>query len=496
MVFKGRTVLAFTLLAMFASSILTLTVVTPSMIRADEPAMAAAAAVKPSGTTAAPSGSSLTDKDLEKLKKTYQLIQSKSLTQAEHDKLVDGAIHGMLEALDDPFTTYMNRQESEQFNENISSSFQGIGAEVTVEDGRVTIVSPMKGSPAEKAGLHAGDIIISVNTDKLEGLTLSQAVMKIRGPKGTQAKLGVIRKGSTEPIEIIIVRDDIPVETVYSEMVTSTIGKIELRQFSSNTAVRFKEELTRLESKGMKALIIDVRNNPGGLLPVVVNIAENFISKGKPIVQIENRSGARDATLSENAEGPRTYPTAVLINKGSASASEILAGVLQEGAGGKLIGETTFGKGTVQVTYEREMGDGSNIKMTTYKWLTPNGNWIHKKGIEPDIPVELPEFFRVAPFSKKTTLKPDMTGEEIRSLQIMLKGLGYDPGRTDGYFSEKTAVELRNYQKASSLQPSGQADKDTMDRLEKDVIAALKDPKNDVQLKEAVKVLEKSLQGR
>jgi len=418
------------------------------------------------------------------------------LNQAEHDKLVDGAIHGMLEALDDPFTTYMNKEESEQFNENISSSFQGIGAEVTVEDGRVAIVSPMKGSPAEKAGLLANDIIVSVNGDKLEGLTLTQAVMKIRGPKGTQAKLSVLRKGAMEPIEVIIVRDDIPVETVYSEMMTSTVGKIELRQFSSNTAVRFKEELTRLEGKGMKALIIDVRNNPGGLLPVVVNIAENFVAKGKPIVQIENRSGARDSTLSENPSPPKSYPTAVLINKGSASASEILAGVFKEAAGGKLIGETTFGKGTVQVTYEREMGDGSNIKMTTYKWLTPGGNWIHKKGIEPDVPVPLPDYYRVTPFSKKATLKPDMTGEDVKSLQIMLNALGYNPERSDGYFNDKTSAVLREYQKAAGLPVTGQADKDTMTKLEKDMVAVIKNPKNDLQLQEAVKLLEGSIKGK
>lgn len=491
MTFRGRTVLVFVMLGMFASSILTLTIVNPNGSGLNDKAKMAAAAT--ASATAAPKADGLSSEDLEKLSTTYGLIRSKYLEDVDHDKLLNGAIHGMLEALDDPYTTYMDPKEAKQFEETISSSFQGIGAEVSLEEGRVTIVSPMKGSPAEKAGLRANDIILTVNGEKLEDLSLTQAVMKIRGPKGTQAKLGVVREGSTEPVEVIVVRDDIPVETVYGEMLTDKIGKIEIRQFSSNTAVRFKEELGRLDEKGMKALVIDVRNNPGGLLPVVVQIAENFVAKDKPIVQIEDREGNRTPTLSENKGLPKRMPVTVLINKGSASASEILAGVFKDTGLGKLVGETTFGKGTVQVTFEKEMGDGSNIKMTTYKWLTPNGTWIHKKGIEPDVKVEQPAFYQVMPFSKKETLKPDMNGDDVKSLQVILQGLGYAPDRTDGYFSTKTAAALKEYQKASGLAVSGEADTAVMTKLEKDIVAKLKDTKNDNQLKEAMKLLEEQL---
>jgi carboxyl-terminal processing protease len=486
MVFRGRTVLAFLLLGMFASSILTLTIVSPAGSGLEEESKAVTA------STVAPADG-LSDADLKKLSNTYQLIRSKYLDDVDHDKLLNGAIHGMVEALDDPFTTYMDPKEAKQFEETISSSFQGIGAEVSLEDGRVTIVSPMKGSPAEKAGLRANDVIQSVNGEKLEGLSLTQAVMKIRGPKGTQAKLAVIRAGAAEPVDVIVVRDDIPVETVYGEMMSPTIGKIEIRQFSSNTAVRFKEELGRLDAKGMKALVIDVRNNPGGLLPVVVEIAENFVAKDKPIVQIEDREGKRAPTLSENKSQPKKLPVAVLINKGSASASEILAGMFKDTGLGKLVGETTFGKGTVQVTFEKEMGDGSNIKMTTYKWLTPNGTWIHKKGIDPDVKVEQPAFYQVMPFGKKATLKPDMNSEDVKSLQVMLEGLGFNPDRTDGYFSEKTVAALKEYQRANGLSISGEADEALMTRLEKDIVAKLKDPKSDIQLNEAIKLLNDQL---
>ncbi|MCS7459925.1 S41 family peptidase [Paenibacillus doosanensis] len=477
MTFKGRTVLAFILLAMFASSIMTLTIVNPSML-----------AAVGKGGGAAPSGGSLTSKDLSKISTTYQLIENKFLNQVDHDKVVNGAINGMLATLDDPFTVYMDQNEAKQFDESITSSFQGIGAEVSSEDGKVTIVAPIKGSPAEKAGLHAKDVIVSVNGEKLDGLTLNQAIMKIRGPKGTQAKLEILRSGTQEPIQMIVVRDDIDVETVYAEMLQGNIGKIEIRQFSTNTAKRFKEELTSLEAKGMKGLIIDVRNDPGGLLQAVVDIVEPFVPKGKPIVKIEDRQGKQEDTPSQGAG--KNYPVAVLMNKGSASASEILAGALHDSAGSKLVGETSFGKGTVQVPFEKEMGDGSNIKMTVYKWLTPSGTWIHKKGISPDIAVDQPDYFKVAPLTKKATLKPDTTGDDIKNLQIMLSGLGLNPDRTDGYFSEKTAQAVKAFQRQQNIPVTGEVDTDTANRLEKAILNEIKDPKNDLQLKAAVQYVQ------
>jgi carboxyl-terminal processing protease len=476
MVFKGRTVIAFVLLAMFASSILTLTIVEPSMFADKRNASAQGGG----------SDSGLSSKDLNKITRTYSLIESKYLEPADHDKIINGAINGMISSLGDPFTTYMDEKEASQFEESLSSSFQGIGAEVSMVDGRVTVVSPIKGSPAEKAGIRANDTILTINGEKLDGLSLSQAVMKIRGPRGTQAKLGILRQGSSDPMDIIVVRGDIPQETVYSEMMDNGIGKIEIRQFSENTATRFAQELKSLESQNMRGLIIDVRDDPGGILPVVVSIVEPFVPKGKPIVQIEDRDGKREPTNSKG-EG-KGYPVTVLINKGSASASEILAGAFKEAVGGKVIGETSFGKGTVQVT--TEMGDGSNIKMTEYKWLTPDGNWIHKKGITPDIVVEQPEYFKAVPLDKNKTLKSDMAGEDVKDLQIMLKGVGLQPGREDGYFDDKTTLAVKSFQRLQNLEMTGQVDSATATKLEDATIAAIKDPKNDLQLQAAIRYLQ------
>jgi carboxyl-terminal processing protease len=204
---------------------------------------------------------------------------------------------------------------------------------------------------------------------------------------------------------------------------------------------------------------------------------------------VEDRNKSRKATLSKGTG--KDYPVAVLINKGSASASEILAAAIQEAGGGKLIGETSFGKGTVQISFDEEMGDGSILKMTIAKWLTPNGNWIHEKGIKPDIAVAQPDFFKVAPLSKAAVLKYDTTGEDVKTAQIMLKGVGFEPGRKDGYFSEQTRIAVKDFQRKHNLQPTGQIDQKTTATLENAILEEIRKPENDLQLKAAVEYLRK-----
>jgi carboxyl-terminal processing protease len=429
------------------------------------------------------------EKELKKVEQAYELIKNRYVEKVDDDKLIQGAIQGMISTLNDPYSVYMDEETSEQFTESLDSSFEGIGAEVSMINGKVTIVAPIKNSPAEKAGLKPNDQILRVNGESLEGLDLYEAVLKIRGKKGTTVQLDILRPGVKEVIKVKVVRDEIPIETVYDSVKTyngKKVGYLEVTSFSENTAQDFKKKLAELESEHIDGLIIDVRGNPGGYLQSVEEILKQFIPKDKPYVQIEERNGDKQRFYSDLTK-KKPYPIVVLIDKGSASASEILAGAMKEAGGYKLVGETSFGKGTVQQAIP--MGDGSNIKLTLYKWLTPDGHWIHKKGVKPDVEVKQPDYFHVSPLHIEKELAFDMNNEQVKNAQQMLKGIGFDPGRTDGYFSKETESAVKAFQKANKLPQTGKIDKNTAEVLQAKVMDAIRDDNNDVQLKTAMKVL-------
>ena len=323
--------------------------------------------------------------EFEKLYSTYDKIKDDYYEEVDEEKLVDGAINGMIKSLDDPYSAYMDKKEASSFHESISSSFEGIGAEIQEQDGQIMVVSPIKGSPAEKAGVKPNDIILSVDGKSVEGLSSSEAVLKIRGEKGTKVDLSISRAGESEPIKLTIKRDTIPIETVYAEMLDDGVAKIQVTSFSEHTVQELKTALEEMSKKDMKGLVLDLRGNPGGLLDQAIEMASLFIPNGKVVLQVEDRSGKKDVYKSEN-DGELKIPVVVLIDDGSASASEIVAAAVSESADIPLIGVKSFGKGTVQTA--QDFKDGSNFKYTAAKWLTPKGNWIHKKGIKPDINCE------------------------------------------------------------------------------------------------------------
>ncbi|WP_066258851.1 S41 family peptidase [Neobacillus drentensis] len=428
---------------------------------------------------------------LEKVEQAYDLILSRYVEKVDDKKLVEGAIQGMLSVLKDPYSVYMDKETAQQFTQTLQSSFEGIGAEVGMVDGKIVIVSPFKNSPAEKAGIKPNDQILKVNGKSIEGLDLNKATLKIRGKKGTKVELLIARKGLRDPLAIDVTRDEIPLETVHAQVKKQdgkNIGYIELTSFSEDTAADFEKELTALENDDIKGLIIDVRGNPGGLLDSVGEILKEFVPKDKPYVQIEQRNGKKKRYFSSLSE-KKDYPVLVLVNKGSASASEILAGSLQEAVGYKLVGETTFGKGTVQQAVP--MGDGSNIKLTLFKWLTPDGNWIHKKGIQPDVAVKQPAIFATHPIQVEKPLEEDMNNEQVKNVQEVLAGLGFAPGRTDGYFSKETTMAVKGFQLHVNMEPSGKVGPKTAAKLEEAAIAEMKKEKNDLQLQTALRLITK-----
>ncbi|GGN93030.1 S41 family peptidase [Saccharibacillus kuerlensis] len=428
----------------------------------------------------------LSQAEMSKLNAAVKLIEDNYYKDVDHNKLVEGAVNGIVGALDDPYSSYMPAEQASEFNESIEGSFTGIGAEVELKNERVTVISPIKGSPAEKAGIQAKDVLLSVDGESLAGLDLKTAVSKIRGPKGSTVTIMVQRPGTPDPIKFEIKRDSIKLESVNARMEDGSVGVIEVTQFSSNTGDRFKEELKKLEQQGMKGLVIDLRNNPGGLLNVVVDMAEQFVPKGSIIVQEEYRNGAREVIRSEGSAAKKTYPVTVLINGGSASASEIMAGALKESAGARLLGEDSFGKGTVQTSVSDRLGDGTLLKFTIAKWLTPDDEWIHEKGIKPDEKVTQPDYFTVAPINKEQTLKYNMNNENVKSAQVMLSGLGYDTKRKDGYFDTETKKQVKAFQTSQKLIVSGMIDEKTANALEAAVLEEITDPANDTQLNQAI----------
>ncbi|WP_044476671.1 S41 family peptidase [Oceanobacillus massiliensis] len=419
--------------------------------------------------------------NLDKITQAYDLIKQNYLEDVEDKQLVEGAIEGMLATLEDPHTSYMDVETVDQFNNQIESSFEGIGAEVSMTNGMVTIVAPIKDSPAEKVGLRPNDQVVTVDGESLEGLNLNEAVAKIRGEKGSEVVLEIQRAGVTEPFKVTITRDEIPVETVYSS--TETIdgkqtGILEVTNFSENTAKEFEEQLNALEKEGIEGLVIDVRGNPGGLLNVVEEMLALFVPEDMPYIQIEDGNGEKEEYHSQLGE-KKGYPISVLINEGSASASEILAVAMKE-LGYDVVGETSYGKGTVQQAVP--LGDGSSIKLTTYKWLSPKGEWINEKGVEPTVEAKQPDYYYTYPIEAEEPFVYDHTDEGIANMQIMLSGLGYDTGRTDGYFSKETEKAVEDFQADNELDATGEVDQETAGLIETQVIEKIRDNEDDQQM--------------
>src|SRR5690625_288487 len=426
--------------------------------------------------------------DMEKVSQAYSLIKQHFIEDVDDQELIEGAIQGMLTSLDDPYSTYMDVDEMEELNEQIKSSFEGIGAEVSMVNGNVTIIAPIKDSPAEKAGLRPNDEVLAVDDEDLEGYDLNEAVNKIRGEKGSEVILTIKRSGASEPFEVTLVRDEIPIETVYSEVEEQNgkkTGVLEVTNFSEHTAEEFKEQLDELENQNIDGLVIDVRGNPGGLLNSVEDILEYLIPKDVPYIQIEDKEGNKEEYFTDLDE-KKDYPINVLVDEGSASASEILAVAMKE-IGYDVVGNTSFGKGTVQQAVP--LGDGSTVKLTFYKWLSPEGNWINEEGVEPTVEVDQPDYYYVNPVQIDETLKLDSASDNLENIQVMLKGLGYDPGRTDGYFNKETQTAVEKFQKDNDLKKTGEIDEETAGVIEAKLVENIREGEDDKQLEKALEAL-------
>ncbi len=309
-------------------------------------------------------------------------------TVASQDK-VYGAVKGLVNSLNDPYSQFFTPKESKQFQEDVQGNFSGIGAEIGIRKNQLVVVSPLKGSPAERAGLKPADQILGINTSSTEGITVEEAVQQIRGEQGTTLKLTVYREGWDKPREFEIKRERIEVPTLTYTAKDNRIAYIELNSFNANAPQLFTDAAIKAMNDGSKGIVLDLRNNPGGYLDVAVELAGWFIPKGGVVVKEESRVEDPITLTASGSAALGQLPVVVLINGGSASASEILAGALRDNKKATLVGEQSFGKGVVQQILP--LDNGASVKLTIARWLMPNGQSLENGGIKPDVEVKRTE---------------------------------------------------------------------------------------------------------
>jgi carboxyl-terminal processing protease len=321
--------------------------------------------------------------NLEVFANVLSIVQDSYVEKVDSKNLIHGAIRGMLNTLD-PHSSYLDPEEFKELQVETKGSFSGIGIEITLKDGVLTVVSPIEGSPASKAGLQAGDKIIKIGDEFTKDMDLLEAVKKLRGPQGTKVTISIHRDGWKDLKEFTMTRDVIPLQSVKAKMLEPGFGYVRITSFQAKTSSDLKQALNGLcKKRPLKGLILDLRNNPGGLLDQAVEVADLFIDQGV-IVSTRGRLKNQNMTFSAHNNGDRyNFPMVTLVNEGSASASEIVAGAMKDHGRALILGAQTFGKGSVQTIIP--LGDGSGLRLTTARYYTPNGTSIQAEGITPDI---------------------------------------------------------------------------------------------------------------
>ncbi|MBI4804178.1 MAG: S41 family peptidase [Desulfovibrio sp.] len=324
---------------------------------------------------------------LKRFSQVLELVETNYVKNVTRQELIDGAIVGMLQQLD-AHSSFLSKEDFKEMQVSTSGEFSGIGIEISVEGGRITVISPIDDTPADKAGLKAGDAILEIEGQSTQDMSLMDAVQRIRGPKGKPVNLTIVHKGSNKPEKLRIVRDAIPIISVKSSEVEPGYLLVRITRFNENTTNELKDAVNSYtKSSALKGIILDLRNNPGGLLDQAVSVSDYFLAKGR-IVTIKGKKDEQRKDFDSKKDGSEpSVPVTVVINAGSASASEIVAGALQDNKRALLVGDKTFGKGSVQTVIP--LNDGSGIKLTTALYYTPSGRSIQAEGVEPDFKVPL-----------------------------------------------------------------------------------------------------------
>ncbi len=373
-------------------------------------------------------GSPLKDADASVLWNTIDLLKQNyyAISGVSDQDLIYGAAAGATAAVGDPYTVFFKPTDAQKFSQDLNGNFGGIGAEIGMQQDQIVIIAPLKDNPAEKAGLKAGDQILKIDATSTANITTDEAVQLIRGPIGSTVDLLIMRQGWKAPKDFIITRDNVVVPTLDWKMLPGNIADFQLYNFNANAALLFYNDTLSALLQGAKGMVLDLRDNPGGYLDVATQIAGWFVDRGQPVVQERMRDNPKpDVTLANGNQALATMPMVVIVNGGSASAAEILAGALRDDRGIKLVGEQTFGKGSVQEL--EDLPDGSELKVSIAEWLTPKGYTINKVGLKPDYVVPITDADAAAskdPQLDKAlqVLKAEMSGDGVAApIQVQVQ---------------------------------------------------------------------------
>jgi carboxyl-terminal processing protease len=397
-----------------------------------------------------------TYEELKTFSEVLTQVQKNYVDETKVKDLVQGAIRGMLSTLD-PHSAYMTPEMYKEMQVETKGEFGGVGIQIGVKENRLAVIAPIEGTPAYRAGIKAGDYITKVNDETTKDLTLMDAVQKMRGPKGTKVNLTIQRDGTADPLQFTLVRDTIKIESVKSK-VMDNIGYVRLTQFQEATGRDLSRVLKQFKEQKLQSTILDLRNNPGGLLTAAVEVSEQFLPNGKLVVYTKGRESKKDEWFAKGKDQMEDAPMIILVNEGSASASEIVAGALQDYGRAVIVGTTSFGKGSVQTILP--LGDGSGLRLTTAKYYTPKGRSIQSTGITPDIVVKPQQPTTVA----KAEAKP---GEKEADTKATKPSTTAAPGKEQSSVNGKGHEEAVPKNGASPASPPSEASGDPS--LEQDV---------------------------
>ncbi|NOT95942.1 MAG: S41 family peptidase [Nitrospira sp.] len=388
-----------------------------------------------------------TYEELKTFSEVLTQVQKSYVDETKVKDLVQGAIRGMLSTLD-PHSAYMTPDMYKEMQVETKGEFGGVGIQIGVKENRLAVIAPIEGTPAYRAGIKSGDFITKVNDETTKDLTLMDAVQKMRGPKGSKVNLTIQRDGTPDPLQFTLVRDTIKIESVKSK-VLDNIGYVRLTQFQESTGRDLSKVLKQFREQKLQSTILDLRNNPGGLLTASVEVSEQFLPAGKLVVYTKGRESKKDEWIAKGKDQMDDSPMIILINEGSASASEIVAGALQDYGRAVIVGTTSFGKGSVQTILP--LGDGSGLRLTTAKYYTPKGRSIQSTGITPDIVVKAQLPTTVA------KVEESKSGEKEAALKQAKPAVvpGKDQPAQNGKGSEEGQMKNGTQSQPSSVDASG-----------------------------------------